>query len=469
VEDLSVARNTRLAGTLAVQANASFATTLEARNASIYYLNVSGNTDMMGRLTVKENVSMADTLDVRNVSIVEDLNINRNAFIKGSMVVDFNASFGTTVQARNVSIQEDLIVYRATELVGTLLAKGSTTFDREVTLNNRLNVNNVSVTQDLHVTGLTTLRGNVSIENNATMNTLYVIGESRHNNLICNTSAVIQGPLNVTQLTTLGELTSTNASFNMILVNQNASFNNNLYVQNNVSVDGALVVQGSITGNGTAKFTTLIYDTLQATNTTAVNQVVNQLTIQNYYSPIDANPQTTVNGNLVISVPTVITQDIDNTRINGITFTDNTVLEMSSGTSIVMKPNSTLKLETGANATFDDGSVVFFNCSTTTFKNITLNGRIITTSDRKLKKNIQPLMDTLDQVKHIHGHRYQRIDEDTDRVQIGLIAQDVEQTYPELVSEEGGTKRVDYISFIAVLLGCIQELESRVVLLENKI
>ena len=78
-------------------------------------------------------------------------------------------------------------------------------------------------------------------------------------------------------------------------------------------------------------------------------------------------------------------------------------------------------------------------------------------------------MDTLEQVKHIHGHRYQRIDEDTDRVQIGLIAQEVEQTYPELVSEEGGTKRVDYISFIAVLLGCIQELETRVVLLENKI
>ena len=235
-------------------------------------------------------------------------------------------------------------------------------------------------------------------------------------------------------------------------------------------MDGALLVQGSITGNGTGKFTTLIYDTLQSTNTSTINQVVNQLTIQNFYSPATANPQINVLGSLEIAVPTVLKRDtLDNTRINGITFTDNTVLEMSTGTSIVMKPSSTLKLETGATATFDDGSVVFFNCSTTTFKNITLNGRIITTSDRKLKKNIQPLMDTLDQVKHIHGHRYQRIDEDTDRVQIGLIAQEVEQTYPELVSEEGGTKRVDYISFIAVLLGCIQELESRVVLLENKI
>jgi hypothetical protein len=99
---------------------------------------------------------------------------------------------------------------------------------------------------------------------------------------------------------------------------------------------------------------------------------------------------------------------------------------------------------------------------------VSLSGRFITASDRKLKTNIQQLTNTLDHIKNIHGHSYRRIDQDTDRVQIGLIAQEVEQSYPELVTEEGGTKKVDYISFIAVLLGCIQELESRVILLENR-
>jgi hypothetical protein len=191
--------------------------------------------------------------------------------------------------------------------------------------------------------------------------------------------------------------------------------------------------------------------------------VVNQLKVINFYN---ASDNASVQGYLDIEVPTTIRRDLSSNIVNGITFESGTKLVLNQSTNLDINGNMTVK--SGSNVTFDDGTYIYFNTSTTNFKNITLNGRIITASDRKLKTNIKPLTNTLDHIRNIDGHSYQRIDEDTERVQIGLIAQEVETSYPELVTEEGGTKRVDYISFIAVLLGCIKELESRVILLESR-
>lgn len=276
----------------------------------------------------------------------------------------------------------------------------------------------------------------------------------------------MKGTFTVLGSTTLIDVTGTNASFNNLTVKQNASFENNLYVRSNAYVKGDTVVDGDVTVKKKCIVTTLVYDTLQSTNTSTVNQVVNQLSINNFYSPANSSVNTSVSGYLDISVPTRIINDASSNTINGLAFQPGTNIVMNQGTDLNVYGN--MKVFSGATATFEEDTNVYFNAATTNFKSISLNGRIITTSDRKLKTNIQPLTNTLDHIRTIHGHTYQRIDEDTERVQIGLIAQEVETSYPELVTEEGGTKRVDYISFIAVLLGCIQELEGRVILLESK-
>jgi cytoskeletal protein CcmA (bactofilin family) len=341
------------------------------------------------------------------------------------------------------------------------------TFDQDVTLNQRLQVNNVSVNQQLVVAGTTILVDEVTIRGHTTVdNSLYVTGQSKHGSLECNTSTVLNGTLSVAQLTTLNNVQGNNASFQNLLISQNVSFENNLFVRADLNMNGNMVVDGNLECRRTGKFTTLVYDTLESTNTSTVNQVVNQLKVKNFYPPPDDPNPTGVPGYLELYVPTTITRDLSSNNLNGLTFQQGTQLVMNQNTDLNVYGNLTVK--SGATVAFESGTTVEFNASTTTFQNITLNGRIITTSDRKLKTNIHPLRDTLNQVKDIHGHRYQRIDQETERIQIGLIAQEVEETYPELVFEEDGTKRVDYISFIAVLLGCIQELESRVILLESK-
>jgi len=104
---------------------------------------------------------------------------------------------------------------------------------------------------------------------------------------------------------------------------------------------------------------------------------------------------------------------------------------------------------------------------------LTLQNDLTSYSDRRIKKNITPLGKCLDTITGIHGYRFQRKDRMDDSYSIGLIAQELEETYPELVTEvkvgDEWIKTVHYQAFTGVLLECIQELKEKITLLENKI
>lgn len=93
------------------------------------------------------------------------------------------------------------------------------------------------------------------------------------------------------------------------------------------------------------------------------------------------------------------------------------------------------------------------------------------TSDRRLKDNIIPLTNqTLDNIKPVVFTWKGK-----ERNVFGVIAQDVQEVYPELVSEVNDTLRVDYIQFIPLLIKEVQDLKNqnqtlvaRIEELENK-
>jgi len=88
-------------------------------------------------------------------------------------------------------------------------------------------------------------------------------------------------------------------------------------------------------------------------------------------------------------------------------------------------------------------------------------------SDIRWKKDIRPLNSTLQSILKLQGIYY-RWKKDAfperqfnDRRQIGLIAQEVEKIYPELViTDKQGFKYLDYERFTAVLLEAIRELKT---------
>jgi hypothetical protein len=91
-------------------------------------------------------------------------------------------------------------------------------------------------------------------------------------------------------------------------------------------------------------------------------------------------------------------------------------------------------------------------------------------SDARLKKDVVVLDGALDKLDAIRGVHYNWIDEKypQDR-QVGVIAQEIQAVYPELVKEGGnGFLSVDYPKLTAVLIQSIKELKAMVIALANK-
>tara|TARA_A100001201_G_scaffold136310_1_gene125218 strand:- start:6735 stop:7124 length:390 start_codon:yes stop_codon:yes gene_type:complete len=99
----------------------------------------------------------------------------------------------------------------------------------------------------------------------------------------------------------------------------------------------------------------------------------------------------------------------------------------------------------------------------------TATGDITSNSDIKLKTNIQSLENSLEKVNQLRGVSYDRIDIEKDNC-IGVIAQEVEEVYPEFVSEgEDGIKSVDYSKMVAVLIEAVKELTEEVNTLKSQL
>jgi hypothetical protein len=90
------------------------------------------------------------------------------------------------------------------------------------------------------------------------------------------------------------------------------------------------------------------------------------------------------------------------------------------------------------------------------------SGDITAFSDIRLKENIVQLVGCLDKIDNMRGVSFNRIDTGTKH--IGLIAQEVEALFPELVAtdQNSGFKSVNYGNVVAVLLECIRELKGEV-------
>ena len=99
---------------------------------------------------------------------------------------------------------------------------------------------------------------------------------------------------------------------------------------------------------------------------------------------------------------------------------------------------------------------------------IAVGGIMTCSSDRRFKKNIQVLPNPLAKVMQLQGVSYQwRNDVPnhtfSEGTQIGLIAQDVEALFPDLVlTDANGYKSVNYIGLVPVLIEAIKAQQAQI-------
>jgi hypothetical protein len=96
-------------------------------------------------------------------------------------------------------------------------------------------------------------------------------------------------------------------------------------------------------------------------------------------------------------------------------------------------------------------------------------------SDIKLKENITDASPKLDDLLKVKIRNYNLIDDETKTKQIGVIAQELEEIFPNLITEDKlidsdeTIKTVKYSVFVPMLIKAIQELTQKVNELESKI
>jgi hypothetical protein len=84
-------------------------------------------------------------------------------------------------------------------------------------------------------------------------------------------------------------------------------------------------------------------------------------------------------------------------------------------------------------------------------------------SDKRLKQNITPLKGSLDAISNMRGYHYHWADKSRGaELQTGVIAQEVEKYFPELVKhDERGFMAVNYVGLIPHLIESVRELKDQ--------
>ena len=129
---------------------------------------------------------------------------------------------------------------------------------------------------------------------------------------------------------------------------------------------------------------------------------------------------------------------------------------------------------TSATLTVNEGDILALTSNTATVAGTLYStGDIVaySTSDERLKDNIESIPDAVSKVNAIRGVSFNWNDNQsvyTGR-DIGVVAQEIEAIFPELVStRENGYKAVKYEKLVAVLIEAVKELSTRVNDLESR-
>ena len=133
--------------------------------------------------------------------------------------------------------------------------------------------------------------------------------------------------------------------------------------------------------------------------------------------------------------------------------------------------NNQFRMYVNANGT----PVMQWNADLTIYFNGNMysNGNSYSTgSDLRLKSNLVRFTDTLTKLKEITGYQFDikcGENRDSTRKSAGVIAQDVEKVYPDLVEEVNGYKHLEYSAFTGILVEAVKELAKRLESVEGRL
>ena len=313
---------------------------------------------------------------------------------------------------------------------------GKSTFYKDVSINSQLDVSGLSVVNDLDVDGSTTVDQ---------------LTASKH--VLFETTLTVQS--DVSMESTLDVSNDLTVHQNTFLF-QDVSMGAGLTVMGDVSMESTLDVSGHIT--------------------TPSYIGIGSVTDPSYSLHIEASDAILLpkGGTIVEGISGLIRYNTSKAQFEG--FTDTWqglggVIDSDQDTKIIADDSNNLLFFTasGEHMIIDSsGNIGIGTDAVNQYKvdisgNVHLTGTITSDSDRRIKSEIHMLSGCLESIQELNGYSFTRVDlEDNGKKHIGVIAQEVETLYPELITahERTGIKSVNYNGLSAVLIECVKELKT---------
>lgn len=124
--------------------------------------------------------------------------------------------------------------------------------------------------------------------------------------------------------------------------------------------------------------------------------------------------------------------------------------------------SSTLNIVTGGAVNFTVATAT--KATLDSSGNFTAVGNVSAYSDERIKSEIKTLDNSLEKIKKLRGVSFIK----NDAADIGVIAQEVQKVFPEVVSEHEDLLAVNYSALIGPLIEAVKELSAKVEALENR-
>tara|TARA_B110001454_G_scaffold218371_1_gene246139 strand:+ start:37 stop:1407 length:1371 start_codon:yes stop_codon:yes gene_type:complete len=230
-----------------------------------------------------------------------------------------------------------------------------------------------------------------------------------------------------------------------------------------------------VIGNGTSGSTSDAFKVLFSGNTTVAGDITvtgndvtfgNGETISNSSDGTVAITATTTTTSAALTVGTDLT-----VTGNDLVFGNSeTISNATDGTIAITATTTTVSGDltvTGNDIKSSSATAITLSADDVTIADdLTVTGDVNVSSDARLKSNIISLGSTLSKLLLIDGKTY-TMKKDGDK-KIGVLAQDIQKVFPELVSEDDNQMlAVNYQGLVPVLINAIKEQEDKITRLEN--
>lgn len=344
------------------------------------------------------------------------------------------------------------------------------------TIRNKAGTSAPSLDRGINVSGVSTL-GTLRISSGvvtATSGIITYYGDARYLRNVGAAITSIPTNLIVTGILTVTDLTANNIGVNTSLTAPKISVGNSvtaasyygngstltgivtsLVAGSNISISassGRVTINANIPSSGLYN---IVEDTtpelggnlsLNSKNITGIGSVniTGIVTATSFSGSLTGNVTGNVTG---ASSQSTITNDTSSTSENYVTFVSNVSgnrpIKVSS-TGLIFKPDTSDLIVGG---------------------NLGVTGIVTSTdynsvSDISLKENVKPLENCLEKVSQLQGVSFNWKKDGSPS--IGLIAQEVEKIYPEIIKDNDGIKTLSYSNLIGVLIEAVKELKQEI-------